>query len=100
MSVGTRVSLWIAIELMRLRGGLRSGWRRILVGAAVGWLLAVVLGATTLAALEVGGLISPEQSDELAIALALFGLGLGGLNAHALRGSEPQSPQRHSPQRG
>lgn len=76
--------VWSLAASARLVEAVRRHWRRILVGAFVGWVLAVVGGATTLAALETLGLVSRATSDSLAIATVLAGIGLGALagNAH------------------
>jgi hypothetical protein len=79
------VWLWSLLAMARLRGAVRDYWKRILVGALVGWLFAVVGGAFALASLEFHHLISPATSDELGIVLVLYGVGLGALNAYALR---------------
>jgi hypothetical protein len=71
----------------RLRAAVRLHWRRIVVGAFVGWVFAVVGGAFALASLEFHHLIGQTTSDELGIVLVLYGVGLGALNAYALRPS-------------
>ena len=58
-------------------GAVRQHWKRILVGAFVGWLFAVIGGAFALASLEFHGLVSRTTSDELGIVLVLYGVGLG-----------------------
>jgi len=63
----------------------RQHWRRILVGAFVGWSLAVVGGAIGLAVLELNDVISRTTSDDLGVILVLYGVGLGALNAYAFR---------------
>jgi len=77
--------LWPLLAAERLRMAVRQHWRRILVGAVVGWVFAVVGGAFALASLEFHHLISPATSDELGIVLVLYGVGVGALNAYALR---------------
>lgn len=77
--------LWPLLGMVRLRAAVRQYWKRILVGALVGWLFAVIGGAFALASLEFHHLISPATSDELGIVLVLYGVGLGALNAYALR---------------
>jgi hypothetical protein len=79
--------LWALLASIRLRSAVRQHWRRIVVGAAVGWVFAVVGGAFALATLEFHHLISPSTSDEVGIVLVLYGVGLGALNAYALRPS-------------
>ena len=44
--------LWPLLASVRLRGAVREHWKRILVGAFVGWLFAVIGGAIALASLE------------------------------------------------
>jgi hypothetical protein len=60
-------------------------WKRILVGAFVGWIFAVVGGAFALASLEFWGFVSPDTSDSLGIATVLAGVGLGALIAYSAR---------------
>ena len=77
--------LWPLMASVRLRAGVREHWKRILVGAFVGWLLAVIGGAVALAALELHHVISRATSDELGIVVVLYGVGLGALNAYTFR---------------
>jgi len=77
--------LWPLLASARLREGARQHWKRILVGAFVGWLCAVIGGAVALAGLEVHHVISRSTSDELGIVLVLYGVGLGALNAYTFR---------------
>jgi len=77
--------LWPLMASARMRAGFRQHWRRILVGAFVGWLFAVVGGAITLAALELHNVISRTTSDDLGVILVLYGAGLGALNAYTFR---------------
>jgi hypothetical protein len=77
--------LWPATAIPRLRAAVRHHWKRILVGAFVGWLFAVIGGAFALASLESHQVVSRDTSDELGIVLVLYGVGLGALNAYALR---------------
>jgi len=70
---------------IRLRSAVRHHWKRILVGAAIGWVFAVVGGAFALASLEFHHVISPSTSDEVGIVIVLYGVGIGALNAYALR---------------
>ena len=82
--------LWPLLAMGRLRAGVRQHWKRILVGAFVGWVFAVVGGAFALASLEFHQVITRSTSDELGIVLVLYGVGIGALNAYALR----PAPQR------
>ena len=91
---GSRLWLWPVGAGVRLRGATRQHWRRILVGAAVGWVVATVGGAFALAFLEVEGVISPIASDELGMVVVLYGVGLGALNAYAFR---PAAGRRSEP---
>ncbi len=86
--MGKRVEgllLWPIGAFVRLRGAIRLHWKRILVGAFVGWIFAVIGGAFGLASLEFHDLISRSTSDELGIILVLYGVGLGALLAYTLR---------------
>ena len=64
---------------------MRQPWKRVLVGAFVGWLFAVIGGAFALASLEFHGLVSSTTSDELGIVIVLYGVGIGALNAYTFR---------------
>jgi len=85
--VEDRDPLWLRAVLasVRLQAAVRNHWKRILVGALVGWVFAVVGGAFALASLEFHHIITPTTSDELGIVLVLFCVGVGALNAYALR---------------
>jgi hypothetical protein len=82
--------LWPILATARLRAAARQHWRRILLGAFVGWLFAVIGGAFTLASLEFHHVIGQTTSDELGIVLVLYGVGIGALNAYALRPAQAQ----------
>lgn len=82
--------LWPLLASARLRAGVRQHWRRILVGAFVGWLFAVIGGAIALAALELNHVISRTTSDDLGVILVLYCVGLGALNAYTFR-PQPQA---------
>jgi NADH:ubiquinone oxidoreductase subunit 5 (subunit L)/multisubunit Na+/H+ antiporter MnhA subunit len=77
--------LWPLLASARLREGVSQHWKRILVGAFVGWLCAVVGGAVALAGLELHNVISRSTSDDLGVVLVLYGVGLGALNAYTFR---------------
>jgi hypothetical protein len=77
--------LWPLMAGARLRAGVHEHWKRILVGAFVGWLFAVIGGAIALAALELNHVISQATSDGLGIIIVLYGVGIGALNAYAFR---------------
>lgn len=81
----TGLWLWAIFATVRLRSAVRQSWKRILLGAFVGWVFAVIGGAFALASLEFHNVITPSTSDELGIVLVLYGVGLGALNAYALR---------------
>ena len=85
------ISLWLYVAAGRLREAMRTSWRRILAGAFLGWLIAVVGGAFALALLELHGLMSRTTADELGIILVLYGMGAGALFAYAIR---PVAPAR------
>ena len=82
---GEGLWLWPIGAFVRLRGAVRAHWKRILVGAFVGWVFAVIGGAFALASLEFHHLISPSTSDEIGIVVVLYCVGIGALNAYALR---------------
>ena len=77
--------LWPLDATHRLRTAVGQYWRRILVGALVGWVYTTVGGAFALASLEFWGFVSQQTSDELGIATVLAGVGLGALIAYAGR---------------
>ena len=79
------ISLWLYVAAGRLREAMRTSWRRILAGAFLGWVFAVVGGAFGLASLEFHGVVSQTTSDELGIVLVLYGVGVGALFAYAIR---------------
>lgn len=81
----TGLWLWPLLASARLRAGFSQHWKRILVGAFVGWLFAVVGGAIALAALELNHVISRTTSDDLGVILVLYGVGFGALNAYTFR---------------
>jgi hypothetical protein len=77
--------LWPLTAAERFKSAVRQYWRRILVGAFVGWVFAVVGGAFGLASLEFWGLVSQQTSDSLGIAAVFTGIWLGALVAYADR---------------
>ncbi len=77
--------LWPIVESRLFLAAVGRSWRRILVGAAAGWLVSVVVGAIALAFLEVAGVISRSLSDSLGIAIVLGGTAAGALVAYAVR---------------
>jgi hypothetical protein len=86
--VGDRRNAWWVWTLLaseRLRSAMRQHWKRVLVGAFVGWIFAVIGGAFALASLEFHGLVSTTTSDELGIVIVLYGVGIGALNAYNFR---------------
>lgn len=85
MGDGKSLWLWLFLASVRLRSAMRHHWKRIAVGALVGWVFAVVGGAFALASLEFHHVISHSTSDELGIVLVLYCVGLGALNAYAFR---------------
>ena len=97
--MGKRVEglwLWPVGALVRLRGAVRTHWRRILAGAFVGWIFAVIGGAFGLASLEFHHLISRSTSDGLGVILALYGVGMGALFAYAVRPAPALGGSRQS----
>jgi hypothetical protein len=83
--------LWPIVTLARLRGAVRQYWRRILVGAFVGWVFAVIGGAFALETVEFWGFVSHETSNSLGVAMVLAGIGLGALIAYAGRSDQRPS---------
>ena len=79
------VWLWPLLASERMRDGVRQHWKRVLVGAFIGWLCAVVGGAVALAALDVHQVISRTTSDDLGVVFVFCGIGLGALNAYTFR---------------
>ena len=77
--------LWALLASHRLRSAARDHWKRVLAGALVGWLFAVIGGAFALASLEFHGVVSTTTSDELGIVIVLYGVGIGALNAYTVR---------------
>lgn len=82
--------LWPLLASHRLLSAAREHWKRVLAGAFVGWLFAVVGGAFALASLEFHGLVSGTTSDEFGIVIVLYGVGIGALNAYAFRPVEQE----------
>ena len=82
-SLGDMV-LWPILAVNRLGDAFRCHWRRILVGAFVGWIVAVVVGAVALASFEAVGFLSRDTSDALGIVVVLGGVGIGAMIAYAL----------------
>ena len=85
MNDRTALWLWPLLAATRFRTAVRQHWRRILLGAVVGWVFAVIGGAFALASLEFHNVISRNTSDDLGIVLVLYCVGVGALNAYALR---------------
>ncbi len=98
MSAWTRVYVWARIEWSRFADAVKDQWKRILVGAFIGWIVAVVVGAFVLAGLETEGLLSRATSDEAGIVIVLYGVGIGALNAYALRPARERA--RRAPSAG
>ena len=81
---------WPLLAWVRLRSAVGQHWKRILAGAAIGWVFATVGGAFALASLEFHHLISQTTSEELGIVIVLYFMGFGALFAYTAR----PSPQR------
>lgn len=100
--MGKREGLWLwpIGAVVRLRGAVRAHWKRILAGAFMGWVFAVVGGAFALASLEFHGLVSRATSDELGIVIVLYGAGVGALFAYVIRPTPVHAVEqrRHSHQ--
>lgn len=79
----TRRAVTVLVTLDVLREELRRYWRRLLVGALAGWVVATVLGSVVLVALELetgyaAGVVS-------ASVLVWVGIGAGALVAYSIR---------------
>ena len=85
MEEGNALWFWPVLAWARLVTAIRQQWKRILVGAIGGWIFAVIGGAFALASLEFHDVISRATSDEIGIALVLYCVGFGALNAYAFR---------------
>lgn len=92
-----RAFLWPFFETRLFWAALGHHWKRILVGALVGWVVAVVAGAVILAALEYQGVVSRSTSDGLGTAIVLGGTALGALTAYALRPAPASTRPRVHP---
>ena len=90
-----RALLWPFLAMNRFGEALRRHWKRILLGAFTGWVVAVVGGAVTLAALEALGIVSRRASDALGIAVVLGGVGIGALIAYAVKPTPRRSSDHH-----
>jgi len=97
------MTLWLTrmhVATLRLGGALRQYWKRIVVGAASGWLVSTVLGAFALVGLESRALISADTSPLLGAGLVWSGIGLGSLIAYASRPrAQAAGPRRAGPTR-
>ena len=85
--------LWPLLAVGRFRDAVGQHWKRILLGAVVGWVFASVGGAIALASLEVHEVISRSTSNDLGVIVVLFCTGVGALNAYALR--RPVQQEQH-----
>jgi hypothetical protein len=92
--------LWSLGAAVRLRLAIRTYWKRILIGAFVGWLFAVVGGAFALASLEFHQVITRATSDELGVVIVLYGVGIGALNAYVFRPQPTARRRTTRPSRG
>ena len=74
--------VWSTGALARLRDASVTQWRRILIGALIGWVFAWLTGAFALVALEEAHVIGRTMSDNIAIVYMLACPYLGGLLAY------------------
>ena len=81
----TGLWLWPVLAMVRMRSAIREHWKRILAGAALGWVFATVGGAFALASLEFHHVISQTTSEELGIVIVLYCMGFGALFAYTVR---------------
>ena len=77
--MGLFIKAWLALD--RLQSAARRAWRRILVGAFLGWLLGGSVGAVALAIADTHGWLSYPNSN-----LALAAIGWGCLAAGGVLG--------------
>lgn len=92
-----RAYMWPFLEARRFSAAVRRYWKRILVGAGIGWVLSVVLGAVALVLLENAGVLSRSGSDTAGIAIVLGGTALGALCAYAIRPVDRAAAELLSP---
>jgi len=78
-----RVLVSLVVLAGSLRDVVRAHWRRLLVGAFVGWATATVLGAVLLALAT--PVLAGRSSDAVAVGLVYGGILLGVVTAYALR---------------
>lgn len=69
-----------------LRRAFREHWRRLLVGAFVGWAVASLVGALLLAVFSTW--LTLALSNMLGAVFVWAGIGVGALTAYALRGRD------------
>lgn len=79
----TRALVSTLVVLDVIREELRRNWRRLLVGAFVGWGLATVIGAFVLALLD--PYITPTSSDIAAVVTVCAGVIAGAVVAYSWR---------------
>lgn len=82
----TEVYARLHVQALRLRGALRTYWRRILVGAFCGWFLSSVLGALLLVWLGSRGVVVSQGDFGLYASAAVWGgTVVGAAAAYAAR---------------
>ena len=84
----TRVAVVALVWLELVRDALRRHWRRLLVGAVVGWALASVLGAVVLFLLEPYTELAASQVS--AVVFVFAGIAIGAVAAYAARRDDGQ----------
>jgi hypothetical protein len=82
--------------VLRVRGAVAGYWKRIAVGAFLGWLVSTVVGAFALVAFESADLISMQDSPLLGAAVVWMGTGVGACVAYVAR---PQPLESEAPSR-
>ena len=81
----TRLFVYMLITKNRFFRSLSKHWKRILVGCAIGWVVAMISGAFLLFGLEKYTGLSLTTLNLLGFAYAWFIIALGGVVSYSLR---------------
>jgi hypothetical protein len=82
------MTVWLTrthVATLGVRDALRGYWKRIAVGAFLGWLISTVLGAFALVGFESFHLIAADDSPLLGAAIVWMGIAVGGSVAYVAR---------------